>query len=136
MAQPIEIVIKKTGETPYQPRVNLSSEATKSNSIIKKVVNTALVNAGKRVVSAGISQYGNLTGNTLMNKQLDTTTQLAGYVGEILVGGWIGAISVATQIGISGISNYTQRQKSNQEAQMLYERSGNITINGGRGTND
>lgn len=136
MAQPIEIVIKKTGETPYQPRVNLSSEATKSNSIIKKAVNTALVNAGKRVVSAGISQYGNLTGNTLMNKQLDTTTQLAGYVGEILVGGWIGAISVATQIGISGISNYTQRQKSNQEAQMLYERSGNITINGGRGTND
>lgn len=138
MAEPIEIVIRKSGETAYQPQTPSSAGkgGAKGSSIMDKAVNTALVNAGKRMVSAGINQYGNLTGNTLMNKQLDTATQVAGFVGEILVGGWIGVASVATQIGAQGISNFTQRQRSNQEAQMLYERSGNVTINGGRGTND
>lgn len=137
MAEPIEIVIRKSGETAYQPQTTTAGEsAKKGQSATQKAVNTALVNAGKRMVSAGIQQYGNLTGNTLANKQLDTATQVAGYVGEILVGGWIGAISVATQVGAQGISNFTQRQRSNQEANMLRERSGNITINGGRGTND
>ena len=138
MAEPIEIVIRKTGETAYQPQTpsGTAQGKPKGSSIMDKAVNTALVNAGKQIVSAGINQYGNLTGNTLMNKQLDTATQVAGYVGEILVGGWIGVASVATQIGVQGISNFTQREKSNQEAQLLYERSGNVTINGGRGTND
>lgn len=138
MEQPIEIVIRKTGETSYQSQTPSSTAQGKAKGagVMDKAVNTALVNAGRRLVSSGINQYGNLTGNTLMNKQLDTATQVAGYVGEILVGGWIGVASVATQIGAQGISNFTQRQKSNQEAQMLYERSGNVTINGGRGTND
>lgn len=137
MAEPIEIVIRKTGETSYQPQTpSVAQERTKGESATQKAINTALVNAGKQIVSAGINQYGNLTGNTLMNKQLDSATQIAGYVGQIVAGGWVGAIAVAGQIGTSGISNYTQRQRSNQEAQMLYERSGNITINGGRGTND
>lgn len=138
MAEPIEIVIRKTGGTAYQPSTPSSQfrGGKQDKAILDDVMNTALFNAGKRIVSAGISQYGDLTGNTLMNKQLDTVTQLAGYVGEIIVGGWVGALSVATQIGTHGISNYAQRNRSNQEAQMLYERSGNITINGGRGTND
>lgn len=138
MAEPIEIVIRKTGETAYQPSTPSAQVqgGKQGKSVLDKAMNTALVNAGKRIASAGISQYGNLTGNTLMNKQLDTGTQIAGYIGEIMVGGWVGVASVATQIGVQGISNFTQRQRSNQEANMLYERSGNITINGGRGTND
>lgn len=138
MAEPIEIVIRKTGGTAYQPSTSsYQFQGRKQDKgILDDLMNTALFNAGKKIVSAGISQYGDLTGNTLMNKQLDTATQLAGYIGEIMVGGWVGVASVATQIGTQGISNFTQRHKSNQEAQMLYERSGNITINGGRGTND
>jgi hypothetical protein len=137
MAEPIQIVIRKTQETAYQPQLSSTvSEQKSGKSATQKAVNTALVNAGKQIVSAGINQYGNLTGNTLRNKQLDNLTEVAGYIGQIIAGGWVGAIAVATQIGVQGISNYTQKQRSNQEAQLLYERSGNVTINGGRGTND
>lgn len=139
MAEPIEIVIRKTGETSYQPQTTTQVTGGKrgsGQSTMQKAVNTALLDAGKQLVSTGINQYGNLTGNTLANKQLDNATQIAGYVGQIIVGGWVGAIAVGTQLGIQGISNFTSRQRANQEAQMLYERSGNVTINGGRGTND
>lgn len=138
MAEPIEIVIRKSGETFYQAQTpSATSKGGKgSSSVTQKAMNTALVNAGKQIVSAGINQYGNLTGNTLANKQLDNATQVAGYVGQIIAGGMIGVIAVGTQLGVQGIANYVNRQKSNQEAQMLYERSGNVTINGGRGTND
>ena len=136
MAEPIKIVISKTQETALQPQTATPNKASGKESVLNKAVNVALVDAGKQIVSAGINQYGNITGNTLANKQLDSLTQVAGYATQILVGGWVGAISVATQIGIQSFSNSANVRKANQEAQLLYQRSGNATIDGGRGTYD
>ena len=137
MAEPIEIVIRKTQETAQQTSVSTpSSNKSSTNKTVNNAINVALVNAGKQIVSTGINQYGNLTGNTLMNKQLDNVNQIAGYVGQVLVGGWVGAIAVAGQVTAQGINDFSNRRRANQEAEMLYERSGNVTINGGRGTND
>ena len=136
MEQPIEIVIRKTQETATQVGGQTEQKAKGKESVKDKAVNTALINAGKQFASYGVSQYGNLTGNTIRQRQIDTAVNLAGYVGQIMTGGWIGAIAVATQIGIEAMNSAVERSKTNTQAQMLLERSGNATINGGRGTHD
>lgn len=136
MAEPIEIVIRKTQETSQQSQVGATPSSDKGQeSISKKAVNTALVNAGKQLASYGIAQYGNLTGNTIRQRQIDNALNVAGYIGQIAVGGWVGAISVATQLTTNAISTIAEANKTNRQAEMLYQRSGNATINGGRGAN-
>ena len=137
MAQPIEIVIRKSEETSYQAQTSPTTPKTnQKESVQQKAVNTALINAGKRFASYGVSQYGNLTGNTIQQRKIENALNIAGYVGEIAAGGWVGAISVASQLAISSMNNYIETNKSNLEAEMLLQRSGNATINGGRGTYD
>ena len=135
MEEPIEIVIRKTQETSTQTE---SPKQVKSSdtSTTQKAVNTALVNAGKQLATYGFSQYGNLTGNTIAQRQMNNVSTLASYAMQIAVGGWVGAIAVGVQVGMGAISNFTETSKANQQSELLYQRSGNITIDGGRGTND
>ena len=129
MPEPIEIVIRKTQETSTQGQ-NSSQGSTKGKeSTTQRAINTALVNAGKQLASYGISQYGNLTGNTIRQRQIDNALQIGSYIGQIAVGGWVGLTT-------SGINNVINTRKANQQAELLYQRSGNITIDGGRGTYD
>lgn len=135
MNEPIEIVIRKTQETSTQPNTEEKNKKGKENSK-QKAINTALIQAGKQLASYGVSQYGNLTGNTIQQRQIDNALQIGSYIGQIAVGGWVGAIAVATQLTTQGINNFISTRKANQQAELLYERSGNITIDGGRGTYD
>lgn len=133
MEQPIEIVIRKVDETAQQKK---DGKKKGKESVKDKAVNTALINAGKQIINYGISQYGNITGNTIKGRQMQDAVNIAGYIGEIATGGWVGVITVGTQIGLNAVSNAVETNKANRQAELLYQRSGNATINGGRGTND
>lgn len=134
MPEPIEIVIRKTQETSTQTKEKKDTKGKEDTQ--RKAINTALISAGKQLASYGLSQYGNLTGNTIRQRQIDNTLQIGSYVGQILVGGWVGAISVGVQLTTSAINNNIATRKANQQAELLYQRSGNVTLNGGRGTYD
>jgi hypothetical protein len=136
MEQPIEIVIRKTDGTAQQPTTQTPSSKKGKTSVKDQAVNTALINAGKQILSYGISQYGNITGNTIKQRQMNDAITIAGYMSQIAIGGVVGAVSVATQIGLNAVSNAVETNKANRQAELLYQRSGNATINGGRGTND
>lgn len=135
MSEPIEIVIRKTQETSTQPDAEEKSKKGKENTK-QKAINAALIRAGKQIAAYGVSQYGDLTGNTIRQRQIDDALQIGSYVGQIVTGGWVGAISVATELAIGAIGNAINTRKANQQAELLYQRSGNITIDGGRGTYD
>lgn len=134
MPEPIEIVIRKTQETSTQTKEKKDTKGKEDTQ--RKAMNTALIQAGKQLASYGLSQYGNLTGNTIRQRQIDNTLQIGSYVGQILAGGWVGAIAVGVQLTTSVINNDIATRKANQQAELLYQRSGNSTLNGGRGTND
>ena len=136
MPEPIEIVIRKTQETSTQGTGTQQKDNKGKESTQAKAINTALIRAGKRIASYGLSQYGNFTGNTIRQRQIEDTLQVASYISEIAVGGWVGAISVGVQLGTSAFSTEMATRKSNQQAELLYQRSGNVTLNGGRGTYD
>ena len=135
MPEPIEIVIRKTQEQSTEQVGEEKNKKGKENTK-QKAINSALIQAGKQMASYGLSQYGNLTGNTIQQRQIDNALQVSSYVAQIAVGGWVGAIAVATQITTNGISNLISTRRANQQAELLYQRSGNITIDGGRGTYD
>ena len=133
MEQPIEIVIRKVDETAQQKK---GGKKKGKSSTKDKAVNTALINAGKRKINYGVSQYGSITGNTIKGRQMQDAINVAGYISQIAIGGVVGAISVATEIGLDAVSNAVETSKANRQAEMLYQRSGNATLNGGRGTNE
>lgn len=136
MPEPIEIVIRKTQDTSTQSTTKQNKDTKGKEDVQQKAINTALINAGKQLASYGLSQYGNITGNTIRQRQIDNSLQIASYVGQILAGGWVGAISVGVQLTTAGINNTVSTRKANQQAELLYQRSGNVTLNGGRGTYD
>lgn len=138
MAEPIEIVIRKTQETSTQGVIAQGDDKTprKDESTTQKAIKTALVSAGKNIASYGLSQYGNITGNTIAQRNIENALTIAGYVGQIVAGGWIGAIAVGAQLTTQALTTSIATAKANQQAELLYQRSGNITIDGGRGTYD
>lgn len=137
MPEPIEIVIRKTQETSTQVSASATQKDTKGKEDVqRKAMNTALIQAGKQLASYGFSQYGNLTGNTIRQRQMDDMVQLGSYIGQIVAGGKLGVLAVGVQLTTSAINNSVATRKANQQAELLYQRSGNITLNGGRGTYD
>lgn len=140
MAEPIEIVIRKTQETSTQGAgvgaISKPSNSKKSSTITDNVITSVLINAGKSIASYGVAQYGNMTGNTIAQRNIDNALTIAGYIAQIKTSGWVGAVIVGTQIAMQFNNNMIAIDKANQQAALLYQRSGNITIDGGRGTYD
>ena len=138
MAQPIEIVIRKTQETSTQTETAVTTKDKKSGgeSLKDKAITNALINAGKSIANYGVAQFGNMTGYTIAQRNIENALNVASYVTQIATTGWVGAIAVGIQLTTQGISNAVARDKANQQAALLYQRSGNVTIDGGRGTYD
>ena len=137
MAEPIEIVIRKTSETSGQQQV-LSSQTgkVKGAGLMKNAVAIALIDAGKNIAVDGFNQFASLSGRTNALRMIDNATTIASYVGQVAVGGVLGAVAVGTQLTSKAISQGLSNYQANLNADLLYQRSGNATIDGGRGTYD
>lgn len=138
MAQPIEIVIRKTQESNSQSGAVALKGDKKSNgaSLTDKAITNALINAGKSIANYGVAQFGNMTGYAIAQRNIENALNVASYVTQIATTGWVGAIAVGIQLTTQGLNTAVARDKANQQAALLYQRSGNITIDGGRGTYD
>ena len=139
MAEPIEIVIRKTQDTSTQATAvgAIQNKETKGKpSVTDRAIANALINASKSVANSAVSQFGNMTGYTIAQRNIENALNIAGAVGQIVATGWVGAIALGTQLTIQGIATSVARDKANQQAALLYQRSGNVTIDGGRGTYD
>lgn len=111
-------------------------QAGSGESTTNELIRTALVQAGKQGLQYAVSQYGNLTGNSIGQRNINNGIEVASMITTIAIGGVVGAIAVATQTAINVANQGISNARANQVANMMYERSGNITRNGGRGTND
>lgn len=137
MAQPIEIVIRKNQESNSKNVASLKSDKKENGlSMTEKAMVNALISAGKNVASYGVSQFGNMTGYSIAQRDIENALNVASYVGQIATTGWVGVIAVGIQLTTQGIGIAVARDKANQQSDLLYQRSGNITIDGGRGTYD
>lgn len=120
------------GQKPQQPTPNKAGEVSVLNDLTKVLV----VEQGKKLLQNVVSQYANLTGNSIAGNRLQAVSTLVGYGTQIAVGGWIGAIGVAMDIGIQAVNNAFELRKANAQLDLLRQRVGASSINGSRGTYD
>lgn len=120
------------GQKQQQNKPNNAGESSVLNDLTKVLV----VEQGKKILQNVVSQYANLTGNSIAGNRLQSVSTLTGYVTTIAVGGWIGAIGVAVDVGIQTANNLFELRKTNAQIDLLRQRVGSSTMNGSRGTYD
>ena len=108
------------------PQLN---QPTKKNDTQQKAINTAIVSLGKRILSTGASQVGNITGNYILQNTIDTAITITGYATTIAVGGWVGAASVAVDVGLKAFNYEIDKSKANAQANYLAQTRGGL-LNG------
>jgi hypothetical protein len=147
MAKEIEITIKekKKRKRTTAPSSEKDDEAKKGSSTRTRTpkadddegetpafLKSVAWQAGKQMLSAGMSQYANLTGDYVMAQKMNQVSQAVSFSMQLLTGDYIGAaittISTLANVGI----NYVRNEK---EVELLRRRAGVFT-NGGRDTNE
>ena len=142
MEQPIEIIIRKSGGfssnsgDSFNSTMTPSKEGAGKSSFVKDATITALINAGKTVLNAGVRQFTQFTGSSLLQKDFENANNTASMISSVLRGGLVGVATVGAQIASGIISTGFANIRTNYEADLLYQRSGNASIDGGRGTHD
>lgn len=142
MEQPIEIIIRKSGGfssnsgDSFNSTMKPSKEGAGKSSLVKDATTTALINAGKTLLNSGARQFTQFTGSSLLQKDIENFSNTASMISSVLKGGLVGIVSVGTQIASGVVSTGLANIRTNYEADLLYQRSGNASIDGGRGTHD
>ena len=101
-------------------------------SVSQKAVNVAILNAGRQILSEGLQQYGNLSGNYAITKYIDSALTIGADALIIAKGGAVGAIAVGTKYVTQAFNRTVEILKSNQEVALAKQRVGYIAINGSR----
>lgn len=122
----------ETGAT--QQSAETSNKTSSQNKTASFVIGQAVVNQGKRILMTGLAQYGNLTGNYIMQNKISNAITIAGYGSTIatgfatggVVGGVVSTLGVIVDIGTSVASFEVDRSKSNAEANYLMQQRGGL----------
>lgn len=153
MADPITILIKKGNDsdslsggtaTPQTPSAggsvessrNVTPQSKDNNSLTKDMIAQALIGVGKQYAMNAVSQFGNFTGNTVMQNKINNGIQLAALGLSIYANPVLGSIALIGQTAISITNNAIETSKANNQAALIRQRMGNAALNGGRGTNN
>lgn len=114
--------------------VNQNGQPTQKQSTSSYLIGQAVVAVGKRALQFGANQVGNITGNYLMQNQINNAVQGIGWASQLVVGfatggvvgGVVSAIAIAGEIGINA-ANYTiELNKRNRDAEYLQTIRGGI----------
>ena len=125
-----------TGGQAVSPVPNQKQNQAGQSSMLNDLTKVLIIDSGRKVLQNVISQYGNLTGNSIAASRLQAGSTIVGYVAQIAIGGWIGAISVGADIGIQAFNNIFETRKANAQINLMKQRVGNSTLNGSRYTYD
>lgn len=127
------VTANQTITTSNQPtKASNTPNKAGENNVVSSLTKMLIVDQGKKVLNNVISQFGNLTGNSIASARIQNLSTLAGYGTTIAVGGWVGAIGVAVDVGIQAVNNVFELRKTNNQLELLRTRVGNSAINGSR----
>lgn len=140
----IKIRVEKGQETAGDGReVQEQQASTRAEKIaVTSIFANQMMNVGKQIVNYSINNVGNLTGDYIVqsqiNQALDVFSDIATIGTGFATGGWIGGVVAATGVAIKkGVQFFQEEQdirKANRQSAYLRERTGNATTNNSRGT--
>ena len=138
----IEVVIRKASgaagalqteeaQAPTGERSPSRKEKGKTDTT-QKAINGAIIQVGKQVLSRGISQYGNLTGNYATQRTIDAITSIGADIATIAIAGPAGAILVAGKYAVDLASSLIDYNLKVREHDFQIRRLGDISTKGSR----
>lgn len=86
---------------------------------------------GKKALQFATSNYGNLTGDYVMQEKISSVIELGGLV-AMASQGPVGIAAAVGSVAIQGINYAIDIKKKNQQSAFIRERVGTITKSGGR----
>jgi hypothetical protein len=99
----------------------------------QKAITTALLNAGKQVISQGIQQYTKLSGNSGVTNALNYINETALIVGEIVFGGPVGMIAAGITVTSKITNAAVELVEEKRSLTFLNQGLGKIQTYGNRG---
>lgn len=111
---------------------NQERQDPEKSNYTSNTVKTILTQTGTKMINKGLSMYGDLTGDYITQNAISQLTSAAGDIATIAIGGPIGAIAVATKIGLQVGDSYIQQSKTNYKINFMKQRTGNSALNSGR----
>lgn len=96
-----------------------------------QAVNTAILNAGKQVLTQGISQYGDLTGNYALSRTASEMFSI-GADAMIALSSPVGAIAVGTKYATTIATSFIKQSRELKNTALAQERAGYISTQGSR----
>lgn len=102
----------------------------------KGLTKTLVIDNGRRILTDSINKYLDLTGNSSLSNKVNLVSTLSGYATAIATGGIVGAVAVAMDVGTKALTSAIEVRKANADIELLRQRTGNSTLNGGRGSYD
>ena len=103
-------------------------KSTTNNSNKSSLVKTLAIQTGKSLFNYGLSVFGDLTGNYVLENKINDAINIASTA-AMLATFPVGTIAAVTQITTSTISSFINQNKSNLETNLLRSRTGNSTLN-------
>ena len=103
-------------------------KSTSNNSSKSSTIKTLAIQAGKTLFNYGLSVYGDLTGNYVLENKINDAINISSTA-AMLATFPVGTIAAVTQITTSTISSFINQNKSNLETNLLRSRTGNSTLN-------
>ena len=128
----ISIKISKDQTVPGQaPDIGQQREPGKP-STKDQAINTVLISAGRQILTQGISQFAELSGNYAAADRIDTVLSIASDVAIIAAGGTVGAIAVGVKYGMNIINSAIGQTVAMRDIELLRTRAGFISTQGSR----
>lgn len=125
----VKIGQQTTGEN--QPEQTQAQREPGKSTIQNQAVNVALINAGKQMLTQGIQQYADLTGNYSMAQAFDTVMSI-GADAALLATGPVGWIAVGAKYALNISNSFVQQKKTLREIELMQQRAGYISTQGSR----
>ena len=121
---------KQVAFTPKEAKDDAGKPKSAVGDVKASAINLGLIHLGKQAVQYGISNYGNLTGDTIGQQQINAVLEVAGIV-AMAAQGPLGMIAAAGVVGFKIADRAIDIEKSKIISRNMQQRTG-ITFGGSR----
>ena len=127
----IEIKISKSQTLEGEaPDVGQEREAGKP-SVKNEAMTVALISVGKQVLTQGVQQYANLTGQYAMAETFNAVLSIGADI-AILATGPVGWVAVGTKTALNLVSSSVKQRIAVRNIELQQSRAGIISTKGSR----
>jgi hypothetical protein len=135
----IEVIIKKDTQEGTAPSKDTSVGETPVQSteggltdLQKKALIGAVVQVGQQFIATGVTQFGNITGNYQLARNINAASSILADGFTMAKFGPIGVMYVATKYATNAISSVIEQNNKNIELEVMRQRAGTISTKGSR----